>query len=113
MAKAKRTEKREDPRDAYVRDYERHAADAERLAGRANHFTYGDGGDPVTGAALAAEGQIHATLALAAAHMATNPRSRTWGENTHVINVQNPGPGGLGAASAVVRAQRRIPRSQA
>ncbi|WP_304452863.1 hypothetical protein [Nocardiopsis sp. YSL2] len=112
MAKAKRIEKRPDPRDAHVRDYEQHVAEAERLADRAHHYTYGDGGDPVTGAALAAEGQIHATLALAAAHMAASPRSRTWGEATHVVNVQAPGPDGLAAASAVVRAQRRIPRSQ-
>ncbi|MFF8901718.1 hypothetical protein ACF082_30035 [Streptomyces lydicus] len=44
-----------------------HYREAERLADRAHHFTYGDGGDPVTGAALAAEAQVHATLALAAA----------------------------------------------
>lgn len=44
-----------------------HYRDAERLAERAYHFTYGDGSDPVTGAALAAVAQVHATLALAAA----------------------------------------------
>lgn len=44
-----------------------HYKAAERLADRANHFTYGDGADPVVGAALAAEAQVHATLALAAA----------------------------------------------
>jgi hypothetical protein len=44
-----------------------HYRAAERLADQANHYTYGDGGDPVTGAALAAEAQVHATLALAAA----------------------------------------------
>jgi hypothetical protein len=44
-----------------------HYREAERLADRAHHFTYGDGGDPVVGAALAAEAQVHATLALAAA----------------------------------------------
>lgn len=44
-----------------------HYREAERLADLANHFTYGDGGDPVRGAALAAEAQAHATLALAAA----------------------------------------------
>jgi len=44
-----------------------HYRKAERLADQANHFTYGDGADPVTGAALAAEAQVHATLALAAA----------------------------------------------
>lgn len=44
-----------------------HYREAERLADRAHHFTYGDGGDPVTGAALATEAQVHATLALAAA----------------------------------------------
>lgn len=44
-----------------------HYREAERLADRAHHFTYGDGGDPVVGAALAAEAQVHATLALTAA----------------------------------------------
>ncbi|MFJ4009408.1 hypothetical protein [Streptomyces sp. NPDC090026] len=44
-----------------------HYRAAERLADRARHFTYGDGADPVVGAALAAEAQVHATLALAAA----------------------------------------------
>ncbi|MET9815282.1 hypothetical protein [Streptomyces sp. NPDC006355] len=44
-----------------------HYREAERLAGMAHHFTYGDGADPVAGAALAAEAQVHATLALAAA----------------------------------------------
>ncbi|GAA2092515.1 hypothetical protein [Actinomadura alba] len=44
-----------------------HYREAERLAKQANHWTYGDGGDPVAGAALAAEAQVHATLALAAA----------------------------------------------
>jgi hypothetical protein len=44
-----------------------HYREAERLLGMAHHFTYGDGADPVAGAALAAEAQGHATLALAAA----------------------------------------------
>jgi hypothetical protein len=44
-----------------------HYRTAEQLADKAHHFTYGDGADPVTGAALAAEAQVHATLALAAA----------------------------------------------
>lgn len=44
-----------------------HYREAERLADRAHYFTYGDGADPVTGAALAAEAQVHATLALTAA----------------------------------------------
>ncbi|MEY9937326.1 hypothetical protein [Streptacidiphilus sp. MAP5-3] len=44
-----------------------HYRTAETLAERARHFTYGDGADPVVGAALAAEAQVHATLALAAA----------------------------------------------
>lgn len=44
-----------------------HYREAERLANQAHHYTYGDGADPVTGAALAAEAQVHATLALAAA----------------------------------------------
>lgn len=44
-----------------------HYKEAERLADHANHFTWGDGADPVTGAALAAEAQVHATLAQTAA----------------------------------------------
>ncbi|MFJ2178930.1 hypothetical protein ACIOHE_39310 [Streptomyces sp. NPDC087851] len=44
-----------------------HYREAERLAAMARHWTYGDGDDPVTGAALATEAQVHATLALAAA----------------------------------------------
>lgn len=40
--------------------------EAERLAALAHHFTWGDGADPVSGAALAAEAQVFATLALAA-----------------------------------------------
>lgn len=44
-----------------------HYRQAERLADMAHHFTYGDGGDAAVGHALAAEAQVHATLALAAA----------------------------------------------
>lgn len=44
-----------------------HYSEAERLVRMAHRFTYGDGADPVAGAALAAEAQVHATLALAAA----------------------------------------------
>lgn len=44
-----------------------HYREAERLADRANHYTYGDGADVATGHAFAAEAQVHATLALAAA----------------------------------------------
>ena len=44
-----------------------HYREAERLAARAHHFTYGDGADPAVGLALATEAQVHATLALAAA----------------------------------------------
>lgn len=40
-----------------------HYREAERLAALAHHYTYGDGADPGTGAALAAEAQVHATLA--------------------------------------------------
>jgi len=47
-----------------------HYREAERLLKKANHFTYGDGADPVTGAAFAAEAQVHATLALVAAQTA-------------------------------------------
>jgi hypothetical protein len=44
-----------------------HYTAAERLADQAHHWTYGDGSDAEVGAALAAEAQVHATLALAAA----------------------------------------------
>ncbi|MEU8886687.1 hypothetical protein [Streptomyces sp. NPDC048442] len=50
-----------------------HYRQAERLADQANHYTYGDGADPVVGAALAAEAQVHATLALAAATVMQAP----------------------------------------
>ncbi|WP_435969337.1 hypothetical protein [Streptomyces sp. Qhu_M48] len=46
-----------------------HYREAERLLAMAHRFTYGDGADPATGAALAAEAQGHATLALAAAQL--------------------------------------------
>ena len=42
-----------------------HTAQALSLVDRANHFSYGDGGDPATGTALATEGLVHAVLALA------------------------------------------------
>jgi hypothetical protein len=42
-----------------------HALRAEYLANRAQHFSYGDGADPATGTALAAEGLVHAVLHLA------------------------------------------------
>lgn len=48
-------------------DYQKYKAQAESAATQANHFTYGDGGDPVVGHALAAEAQVWATLALAEA----------------------------------------------
>lgn len=44
-----------------------HYAESKYLAGRANHYTYGDGADPATGHALAAEAQVHATNAQTAA----------------------------------------------
>ncbi|MEU6340223.1 hypothetical protein ABZ883_04640 [Streptomyces sp. NPDC046977] len=50
-----------------------HYSEAERLAGRAHHYTYGDGADPAVGLALAAEAQVHATLAVAAAVALTQP----------------------------------------
>ena len=43
-----------------------HYTEAERLAKQANHYNYGDGGDPVTGAALAAEAQAHFLGSIAA-----------------------------------------------
>lgn len=45
---------------------EQYAVMAERLADKANHYTYGDGGDSVTGGALAAEALVYATLATVA-----------------------------------------------
>ncbi|MEW2250423.1 hypothetical protein AB0907_24150 [Streptomyces sp. NPDC006975] len=50
-----------------------HYREAERLASMAHRFTYGDGADPTVGAALAAEAQAHATLALAAATALSTP----------------------------------------
>lgn len=44
-----------------------HYREAERLAAMAHRFTYGDANNPAVGAALAAEAQVHATLALTAA----------------------------------------------
>lgn len=43
-----------------------YAAMAERLADQAHHFSFGDGGDPAVGAALAAEALVYATLAAVA-----------------------------------------------
>ena len=40
------------------------AAEALRLADRADHYIFGDGADPITGLGFAAEGIIHALLAL-------------------------------------------------
>lgn len=65
-----------------------HYRAAERLAGMAHDWTYGDRNDPVVGAALAAEAQVHATLALAAATALTghgagyldDPEIRAWRE---------------------------------
>lgn len=71
--------------------------EAERLAERAHHFTYGDGGDPITGAALAAEAQVHATLALAAAtalndhsHAEGGMRLEDYDAWHHVASVRQP-----------------------
>ncbi|MCC9154881.1 hypothetical protein LZP81_30925 [Streptomyces parvulus] len=44
-----------------------HYREAERLLDQAHHYIYGDGADPVTGAALASEAIGHALLANAAA----------------------------------------------
>lgn len=58
-------------------DYEKYKVQAERLADQANHFTYGDGGDAAVGHALAAEAQVYATLALAAATVRPEARLQT------------------------------------
>ncbi len=52
---------------------EHYRREAERLAKQANDFTYGDGADAVVGHALAAEAQVYATLALAAAQAPAAP----------------------------------------
>ena len=44
-----------------------HYREAERLLVRADHLTYGDGADPVAGAATATQALAHAVLAQAAA----------------------------------------------
>lgn len=44
-----------------------HYTEANRLLGRAHHYTYGDGADPVTGNALATEAVAHALQGLTAA----------------------------------------------
>ncbi|MGR6922645.1 hypothetical protein ACU635_51040 [[Actinomadura] parvosata] len=71
-----------------------HYRKAERLAERAYHFTYGDGGSPVVGHALAAQAQVHATLALAAATALTghgagyldDPEIKAWREAAGVAD---------------------------
>ncbi|MGI8333416.1 hypothetical protein ACRYCC_25985 [Actinomadura scrupuli] len=79
-----------------------HYLTAERLADQANHYIYGDGSDPVTGAALAAEAQVHATLALAAATaLATTgdmpiPDCDSW---TRVAGVHRDEPTGPGRSA--------------
>jgi hypothetical protein len=50
-----------------------HAENAGWLADRAQYFTYGDGADPATGAALATEGLVHAVLHLAEQLTTTAP----------------------------------------
>ncbi|MFE6304995.1 hypothetical protein [Nocardiopsis sp. NPDC057823] len=112
MAKPKTKRLTPTEREKHVDDYRRHVAEAERLTGRAHHYTYGDGADPTTGAAMAAEGQVHATLALAAAVMATStvPTSMRAAEGVH-IEVTGADRAAVADAAALVRAQRRIPRS--
>jgi hypothetical protein len=60
-----------------------HYREAERLLGMAHRFTYGDGADATVGAALAAEAQAHATLALAAA-TAGQLADRYVGDGNHI-----------------------------
>ncbi|MCQ9178559.1 hypothetical protein KMT30_05845 [Streptomyces sp. IBSBF 2953] len=50
-----------------------HYRAAERLLKDARRFTYGDAGDPATGAALATEALGHAALALTAATALSAP----------------------------------------
>ncbi len=40
-----------------------HLREAKRLVEQAHHYSYGDGADPATGAALAAEALAHAQIA--------------------------------------------------
>lgn len=59
-----------DDTEGPLKTYTRCSRMAERLTDQAHRFTYGDANDPVTGAALAAEAQVYATLAVAAASLA-------------------------------------------
>ncbi|MBX7464890.1 hypothetical protein K1Y80_02185 [Streptomyces sp. MAG02] len=59
-----------------------HYREAERLLRMAHHWTYGDGGDPAVGLALATEATGHAMLAAAAATALVDetPRSDSFSE---------------------------------
>lgn len=54
-------------------DYQAAKAQATRLVKMAHRYTYGDYADPRSGAAFAAEAQVYATLAAAAATLAAVP----------------------------------------
>lgn len=69
-----------------------HYREAERLAGMAHRFTYGDGANPATGHALAEEAQVHATLALAAATALPQQRILTVAEYKAWVSVAGERP---------------------
>lgn len=66
-----------------------HRLEAERLVNRAHYFTYGDGADPVAGAALAAEAQVYATLALVdvTAQAGASEKDTREGESTGELTI--------------------------
>jgi hypothetical protein len=86
---------------------ERYTREAERLVQQAHHFTYGDGADPVAGHALAAEAQVYATLALAAAQAVPVPGVVLEAAPTTVYRAEHPDSGivlGLYTTPAAARA---------
>ncbi|MEV2277748.1 hypothetical protein AB0I72_19390 [Nocardiopsis sp. NPDC049922] len=114
MTSTKRPTPERSVREWHTDEYHRLANDAEHLADRANHFTYGDGGDPTTGAALAAEAQARATLALAAALMATAPTTTERTAATFVtLTIHVHGSSQANLSEAVAQVQRSTPRTQA
>ncbi|WP_228976748.1 hypothetical protein [Streptomyces sp. DH12] len=83
-------------------------AEAMRLVNQAHHFTYGDGADAVTGAALAAEAQVYATLAVAAATLHTAP---TNGQSTPTTDAVQVRAKTLGDIAAMLARESRAYRS--
>jgi len=67
--------------------------EAKYLVGRAHHFTYGDGADPVAGGALATEALVHAVLALVDTLTPSQPEEKDTreGESTPELTVYRAG----------------------